>query len=200
MNYPEFYNQVENIQFFDPLAEFLGSFHDGKIEFSYKDIVKSAGHSCPTVAGAYLMCQQGLKILYPEQIPVRGQVKVEFKETLEEGVAGVIGSVFTHITGATDKSGFKGINGNYIRHSLMNFESSIKSSVRLSRIDYSKSIELFYNPGVIPASSEQQELFSLIMQNTASVEQKYRFGQLWQARVEKILCGPFWENGVLNML
>jgi hypothetical protein len=200
MNYPEFYNQVENIQIYDPLAEFLGSFSDGNIEFSYKDIVKAAGHSCPTVAGAYLMCQQGLNFLYPEQKPVRGQIQVEFKETLEEGVAGVIASVFTHITGATDKSGFKGINGNFIRHSLMNFGSSIQSSVSLTRIDKDKTVELFYNPAVIPASIEQQELMSLIMQNSASDELKVRFGQLWQARVEKILCGPFLDNGILTVL
>jgi len=200
MNYPEFFNQVENILLYDPLSQFLGSFTDGKIEYSYKDIVKSAGHSCPTVAGAYLMCQQGLKILYPEQIPVRGQITVDFKENLDEGVAGVIASVFTHITGATDRSGFKGINGNFIRHSLMNFDSPINSSVRLSRLDNGETVELLYNPGVIPASVEQQELISLIMQNRADEEQKALFGQLWQARVEKILCGPFMENGVLKIV
>lgn len=199
MVYPKFFDNIESIHMYDPLAEFLGCFSKGQIEFSYKDIVKAAGHSCPTVAGAYLMCQQGLKLLYPEQIPVRGQLKVEFKETLEEGVAGVIASVFTHITGATDTSGFKGINGQFTRHSLMDFGSPIQSSVRLSRIDNQTTVELLYSPHVIPASAEQQELIALIMQNSASEQQKICFGQLWQERVEKILCGSFFDNGILKV-
>ncbi|MFK5893370.1 MAG: hypothetical protein QM504_09150 [Pseudomonadota bacterium] len=199
MNYPEFFDSIAPIRLYDPLAEFLGSFSDGLIEFSYTDVVKAAGHSCPTVAGAYLMCQQGLTLLYPEQLPVRGQLKVEFKETLEEGVAGVTASVFTHITGATDKSGFKGINNNFIRHSLMAYECPITSSVRLSRIDNNKAIELVYNPQIIPASAEQQDLIQLILNNKASDEQKIRFACLWQVRVEKILCGSFFDNGILTI-
>jgi hypothetical protein len=200
VKYPEYFDKIETIRLYDPLAELLGSYNQGQIEFSYHDIVKAAGHSCPTVAGAYLMCMQGLKHLYPEKIPVRGQIKVEFKETIEEGVAGVIASVFTHITGATDKSGFKGINGNFIRHSLMAFESPITSSVRLSRIDNHNFIELLYQPHIIPVSTEQQELFKLIIKNKASDEEKKRFAHLWQNRVEKILCGPFFDNGILTIL
>ena len=39
----------------DPLARFLGAAEDGVIEYTYADTVKLAGHSCPTVASAYLM-------------------------------------------------------------------------------------------------------------------------------------------------
>jgi len=198
LNYPEFYERVEKIRLYDPLAQFLGSFNDGQIELSYSDIVKAAGHSCPTVAGAYLMCLEGLKILYPDSLPIRGQIRVEFKENMQDGVAGVIANVFSHITGATDKSGFKGINGNFVRHSLMRFDSSINASVTMMRLDTQQKIELSYNPHVIPAHDEQQELFPLIIQNQASEEQKIRFGQLWQERVEKILCGPVFDNGVLQ--
>jgi len=191
--------QVETITLFDPLAEFLGSFVDGRVEFSYLDIVKAAGHSCPTVAGAYLMCLHGLKVLYPEQIPVRGQIRIEFKEDLLDGVVGVIANVFSHITGATNKSGFKGINGQFIRHSLMAFNSHITSSVRLTRIDNQDSIELIYSPSLIPASQEQQDLFKLILLNKADAEQKQEFGRLWQERVVKILTAPVLENGILTV-
>jgi len=199
MNYPDFFEQVEKITLIDPLAEFLGSFHNGEVTFSYIDIVKAAGHSCPTVAGAYLMCLHGLKQLYPEQLPVRGQIQVEFKEPLDEGVAGVIANVFTQITGATDRSGFKGINGQFIRHSLMAFERPIRGSARLTRMDTQKSIEINYDPHSIPGSPEQQQLFPLILQNQASAEQKKRFGELWQARVEKILCSPAIQSGIITV-
>ena len=49
MIYPQFFNKIPTIKLQDDLASFLGAFEDGIIEFSYLDIVKSAGHSCPTV-------------------------------------------------------------------------------------------------------------------------------------------------------
>ena len=51
---------------------------DGIYEFSYLEIVKAAGHSCPTVAGAYLMTLEALKSLYAEQRAIRGDIKVSF--------------------------------------------------------------------------------------------------------------------------
>ncbi len=61
MQYPIFYDQVENIKLYDPLSDFLGAVDKGDIEITYLDCVKLAGHSCPTVAGAYLMALTGLK-------------------------------------------------------------------------------------------------------------------------------------------
>ena len=61
MNYPDFFNEVETIKLFDPLSKVLGSLNDGMVEFNYLDSVKAAGHSCPTVSGAYLMTSSALK-------------------------------------------------------------------------------------------------------------------------------------------
>ena len=187
MNYPSFFNEIETIKLKDDLSEFLGTFEDGIIEFSYLDIVKSAGHSCPTVAGAYLMAREGLKTLYENKIAKRGEIEVYFKEDLTEGVAGVIANVFTQITGATDKSGFKGIGGNFVRHSLMFFNSDIKSNVKLVRVDNKKSVEVYYDPSKIPANPKMQPLMQKIMANLANDEEKKLFGKLWQERVENIL-------------
>ena len=112
MSFPKFFDEVPGITTFDPLALTLGTVEDGIIKFRYTQIVKSAGHSCPTVAGAYLMTLKALDALYPDKPAVSGEIKVEFKEDMEDGVAGVIGNVISNITGATDKSGFKGLNGN----------------------------------------------------------------------------------------
>ena len=188
MNYPKFYDEVQSIKLYDPLSEFLGSFEDGKIEFNYIDIVKSAGHSCPTVAGAYMITLKALKALYPDTLAVRGEIKVEFKESLEDGVAGVISNVISNITGATDKSGFKGIGGKFARHSLMHFNTPINSNARFSRIDTGKSVEIFYNPSIISANPQMMPLMQKSMQGIASDEEKKSFGQMWQERVKKILC------------
>ena len=55
MDYPAFFDQVPRIALRDPLSAFLGAFAGGVVEYSCVDAVKLTGHSCPTVAGAYLM-------------------------------------------------------------------------------------------------------------------------------------------------
>ena len=190
MNYPEFFDTVEKVKLKDNLSLVLGAFSDGIIEFSYKDVVKSAGHSCPTVAGAYLLIKEGLKELYKNEVPIRGEIKVSFKEDLEDGVAGVISNVASQITGATTKSGFKGLNGKFARHSLMDFGSNIDSSIKLTRIDTNQSIELLYNPNSIMPHKDMQMLMKKVLTNSANSDEKVLFGQLWQERVEQILINP----------
>jgi hypothetical protein len=186
MNYPKFYDEVEAIKLQDPLSAILGTFEKGEYEIGYIDVVKSAGHSCPTVAGAYLITQKALEILYPEQRAVRGDIDVSFKENLEDGVAGVIGNVVSHITGATDKSGFKGLGGKFARHSLMHFGSDITSSARFTRVDTQESVEIVYDPSSVAASPEMMPLMKKMVSGEASNQEIAIFGNLWQERVEKI--------------
>ncbi len=188
MIYPDFFDKIETITLQDKLAGFLGSCENGIIEFSYLDIVKSAGHSCPTVTGAYLMACEGIKALYGTDMPQRGEIFVSFKEDSNEGVAGVIANVFTQITGATETLGFKGIGGNFQRHGLMKFNDNISSSIKLQRLDTGKEVEVIYNPSSIPGNPMQQELMQKIMQGIATPEEKLSFGKLWQQRVENIFA------------
>jgi len=188
MNYPEFFNTIETIKLQDPLSNLLGSFENGQVEFSYLDIVKSAGHSCPTVSGAYIMAMVGLKELYQEETPVRGEIFVAFKENDTDGVAGVIANVLTQITGATESLGFKGLNGNFARHDLMKFNADINSSIKLQRLDTGKTVELIYNPSQIAQDPQVGPLMQKIMQNNATQEETKLFGQLWQQRVEAIFA------------
>ncbi len=186
MSYPKFYDEVQTIRVKDPLSEVLGAFENGEYEFNYLDVVKSAGHSCPTVAGAYLITAEALKALYPDELAVRGNVKVEFKESLEEGVAGVIGNVVSQITGATDKSGFKGLAGKFARHSLMDFNARIDSSARFTRVDSGKSVDVIYNPSSIMPSPQMQPLMQKMMSGQAQPQEMKEFGELWQDRVKRI--------------
>ncbi|SFV58027.1 hypothetical protein MNB_SM-6-1168 [hydrothermal vent metagenome] len=186
MNYPEFFDKVESIKLQDPIADILGAFEHGVYEISYLEVVKAAGHSCPTVAGAYLMADAALKALYPDERAVRGNIKVEFAESLEEGVAGVIGNVISHITGATDKSGFKGLGGKFARHSLMHFDADISSSARFTRINTQKSVDVFYDPSSVAADPAMMPLMQKTMQGAASKEEMQQFGALWQERVQRI--------------
>ena len=186
MTYPEFFDTIESIKLEDKLASFLGSIEDGKVEFNYIDVVKSAGHSCPTVAGAYISVLEGLKVLYKDEVPIRGEIYVSFKENATEGVAGVIANVATHITGATTTSGFKGIGGEFIRHSLMEFDANIETSMKLQRLDNGACVEITYDPSSVLPHKLQQELMQKIMQGKASSDEKKEFGILWQDRVRRI--------------
>ena len=187
MTYPQFFNNIPTIKLQDDLAGLLGAFEDGIIEFSYLDVVKSAGHSCPTVLGAYLVTLRGLNALYENETIKRGNILVQFKENQTTGVAGVIGSVITNITGSTTTNGFKGLAGKYDRNNLMSFEKDINNaSVRFTRLDTSKSVDVFYNPSSVLPHSSMNSLMQKCIQGIASQEEKKEFGKLWQQRVEDI--------------
>ncbi|MBE0514548.1 FmdE family protein [Sulfurimonas sp.] len=186
MKYPEFFDTIDTIKVVDPLANILGAFEKGIYEFNYLEIVKASGHSCPTVAGAYITAYAGLKALYPNGPAVRGEIKVEFKESLEDGVAGVISNVISQITGATDKSGFKGLGGKFARHSLMHFDAKISSAVRFTRVDNGKSVEVYYDPSLVGGSPKMQQLMQKMMGGMANEAEIKEFGELWQDRVKRI--------------
>ncbi len=186
MGYPSFFDEVVTIKVQDPLSDLLGAFDNGEYEFTYLEVVKSAGHSCPTVAGAYLMTHAALEALYKGERAVRGNIKVAFKESIEDGVAGVIGNVVSQITGATDKSGFKGLAGRFARHSLMDFNADISSSARFTRIDTNESVDVVYNPSQIAPNPDMQPLMQKMMQGIATDNELQEFGALWQDRVNRI--------------
>lgn len=196
MKYPDFFNHVPRIQLVDPLSDFLGAFENGLVEFSYLDAVKLAGHSCPTIAGAYLLSYKALEALYPTGIASRGGVKVEMREDETEGVTGVMANVFTQITGATQNSGFKGIAGNYVRHGLLFYNAPIEGLVRFTRVDSGAFVELDYAPVVAPHPKQQALMQKIVMGNASELE-KQDFRLMWQDRVSKILIEHFNDPNVI---
>ena len=96
--FPGFYGQAPVITVRDPLADFLGAAAGGVFEYRYADAVRLAGHSCPTVASAFLMTRAALAALYGDDLPVRGDIRVDLAEAHDAGVAGVIASIATLIT------------------------------------------------------------------------------------------------------
>lgn len=187
MKYPRFFDEIEKIVIKDELADTLGAFEEGIMEFSYLDVVKSAGHSCPTVAGAYLMLKEGLKEF---DNPKRGEIEAYLKDDMSEGVTGVISNVIAQITGATFKSGFHGLAGKFDRRGLMNFEAKIDSSMRLKDRVSKKCVDLYYNPSTIQADPKMNELMQKVLSKSATNEEKKEFGLLWQMRVKEILNSP----------
>ncbi len=189
MNYPAYIDTVAPIVLRDPLADLLGTFADGDLEISYLEVVKSAGHSCPVVAGAYLMTQTALQALYEDETPVRGEIFVSFKNELSAGVTGVIASVISQITGATEVTGFKGLAGQFVRHGLMEFGADLgTAAVRFRRTDTGAQVNATYNPDSLPGDPQQQALKPRVIQGLATPEERQLFGELAQQRVADIFA------------
>ena len=127
-------------------------------------------------------------------------IKVEFKESETEGVAGVIGNAISNITGATRITGFKGLSGKFARHSLMDFDSKITSSARFTRIDTNESVDVFYNPSMVSGHPNTQSLMQKVMMGEANSEEKLEFGRLWQERVKAILVDNCDNENVIRVI
>ncbi len=183
MKYPTFFDKIEHIILKDELSEFLGTSEKGIIDISYLEIVKMAGHSCAVTSGSYLMTLIGLKELYNNELPQRGNIKVEIREQLTDGNTGVFGSVFSNITGATTNTGFGGLGNKFNRRNLMFYGANIKGNVKFTRLDTNKSVELIYNPHTIVTPGD-------IMQSAfgpnATEESQKAFPAKWQEMVKTI--------------
>jgi len=186
MKFPEYFKDIESIVLFDELAMFLGAPENGNYKIHYEEIVKMAGHSCATVAGAYLMTLKGLKALYKNEIPKRGEIRVDVRDRSEEGSVGVSASVFTNITGAAGNLGFAGINGKYTRRNLLSFNANIDGFVRFTRIDTGQSVEVYYNPANVVHPGN---IMMSAIGPQATAESKKSFPYRW-----KEMIGVIFEN------
>ena len=187
MNHPDFFDAVPKISLYDPLAEFLGATKDGILQYSYFDAVRLAGHSCPTVAAAYWSTCKALAFLYPDEMPVRGEIRVEFSQDSSSGVTGVIANVVSMLTGATSDNGFKGISGRYDRRNRLSFGVEMPVEMRFTRLDTNQAVQIATNLKLVPASPRLPGLIASCISNIATSEEIAEFRQLWQARVRSIL-------------
>lgn len=187
MAFPDFFAEIAPIILRDPLAELLGAASDGLIEYRFADAVKLAGHSCPTVAGAWLMTTRGLRALYGDAVPVRGELLAALPEAAEVGVSGVIASVVTLLTGATGEQGFKGLAGRHARNGLLRFGVNGCGSLRLTRRDTQATVVCNLHLEQVPPDPQMGPLLYAVLDGSASGEQQHRFGQLWQQRVKRLL-------------
>lgn len=187
MSFPAFFEQVPALHATDPLAALLGAADAGRIVYRYADAVRLAGHSCPTVAGAWLMASQALRRLFHEATPVRGAIRVELREARAAGTSGVVANVFSLLTGAGDEGGFKGLNGRFARRGLIYFGVAIQGDARFTRLDTGAMVELAYDPSRVPPDPAMPPLMQKVMSGQADAAEQAEFGRLWQDRVRRLL-------------
>ncbi|HMN20622.1 MAG TPA: hypothetical protein PKA16_04430 [Ottowia sp.] len=186
-DFPSFYADAPSITLRDPLAQFLGAAREGLMHYHYVDAVRLAGHSCPTVAGTWLMTLHALRALYDDELPVRGEIEVYMADARDAGATGVMASVAQLVTGAAPETGFHGIGGRFGRNELLRYEQPVPGAMGFRRRDTGMAVQVELNASVVPWPSEMRGLIPLAVGGQASPEQLQRFGALWQDRVRKML-------------
>lgn len=186
--FPDFFTQAPVIVVRDPLADFLGAAADGVLEYRYVDAVRLAGHSCPTVAAAFLMLRTALTSLYGTTLPVRGEIRVDLAEAHDAGVTGVIASIVTLITGATTDTGFPGLAGQFNRRNKLFFAQPLAhGELRCTRLDSGASVEVAADLSRVPGAPLTGELMRACLIGQASAAERKEFQALWQDRVRRLL-------------
>lgn len=174
----------------DPLADLLGAAAGGAFDYTYADAVRLAGHSCPTVAGAWLMLAAGLARLYPGETPVRGAIAVQMRDSLGQGTTGVVASIATLVTGAAGEAGFGGIGAGrlHARRGLLRFDAPIDGVMGLRRVDTGAGVVLDIDLSLAPPDPAMPALMAQATAAGADTAVRERFGALWQDRVRRLMA------------
>jgi len=188
VNFPDFYEQAPVVRTRDPFADMLGAARDGMIEYRYADAVRLAGHSCPTVAGAYLMGRAALAALYPDGPAERGGIAVHMPAPEHEGTTGVMAQVLTLLTGAASDNGFHGIQGRFKRKGLLSFAGQREGdAIKFTRLDTGATVMVSLNVSPVPGDPAQGMRMAAILQDRADNSQRTAFANAWQDRVRRLL-------------
>jgi len=189
MTFPSFFAQAPHLKVRDPLAAFLGASEDGILDYSYEDAVRLAGHSCPAVAGAYLMVINSLSYLYEDELPERGGVEVLMRDERDQGTTGVLASVVTLLTGATAETGFQGIGPahRFARRDLLRFGADIDGVMALRRRDTGQGVVVDIDTGAVPHAQEMASVMPRAVSGQADEAGLSSFAALWQDRVRRML-------------
>lgn len=184
---------VEPIRIRDPVAEALAVLEPGDpFVVTYHDVVKAAGHSCPTASGAYRITQLGLDALYPDDLPVRSEIEVLAAGPRDDATYGVMGRLISNVTGAAQEDGFGGLAGGLgNRQNMLTFDAfdpdSADPTFRFRRTDTDKTVEVTYHVGDVPDGGPALGNLQQIIDGTASEQDRELFAEAWHGRVRAVL-------------
>ena len=200
MNFPDFYQLAPVVRTYDSFAEMLGAAQNGVLEYHYGDAVRLAGHSCPTVAGAFLIGRAALSELYPDGLAERGNIAVHVPAPEDEGTMGVMAQVLTLLTGAASDNGFQGLRGRFKRKGLLTYAEQHEGDAFIfKRIDNNTSVAVTLDVSWVPADPAQGERMMAILQDCAGESQQTAFAEAWQERVRRLLLEFSDDPRVVNV-
>ena len=185
------HEDVEPIRIRDPVAEALTVLEPGDpFVIRYADVVKAAGHSCPTASGAYRITQLGLDALYPENYPVRGEIEVTAGGPKDDPAYGVMSRLVSYVTGAAEEDGFGGLAGGHGgRRDLLRFDEfeADGPTFAFARTDTDRSVRVTYHAADVPDAGPAARYLQDLIDGTATDAEREAFCEAWHGRVEQIL-------------
>ncbi|MFC7045781.1 FmdE family protein [Halobacteriaceae archaeon GCM10025711] len=183
-------HDVDPIRVRDPVAEALGVLDPGDpFVVTYRDVVKAAGHSCPTAAGSYRMTQLAFDELYPDELPVRSQVAVVAGGPKDDIKYGVTAQLISYVTGAAEEDGFGGLAGGYGgRADLLSFDPIEGEGVTFAfgRTDTGDAVEVTYDVPSVPDIGPAAQHLEAIVEESATDEDRTAFQEAWHSRVAAV--------------
>jgi hypothetical protein len=187
------YTDIEPIRLRDPVAEALAVLEPGDpFVVTYRDVVKIAGHSCPTAAGAYRIVTDGLEALYPDELPVRGEVAVLAGGPRTDPSYGVTSRLISYVTGAAGEDGFGGLAGGHGgRTDLLRFGAIGTEGItyEFTRTDTDQTVRVTYDTSKIPDAGPATRHLPSLIDGEATADERAAFAEAWHGRVERILRG-----------
>lgn len=187
------YETVDPIRIRDPVAEALTVLEPGEpFVISYADVVKAAGHSCPTASGAFRIAQLGLAGLYPgpDEYPVRGDVEVTAGGPKADATYGVMSRIVSYVTGAAEEDGFGGLAGGCgdRRHHLhFGDADAAEPTFTFERTDTDDAVRVTYHVGDVPGAGPVTQYLESLIDGTATDEERATFAEAWHGRVSTVL-------------
>ena len=185
------YENVEPIRVRDPVAEALTVLDPGEpFVIDYANVVKTAGHSCPTASGAYRITQLGLDALYPNKHPVRGEIEVTAGGPKDDPTYGVMSRIVSYVTGAAEEDGFGGLAGGYGgRSELLHFDDleAEGPTFVFTRTDTGRSVQVTYHVSDVPNAGPPTQYLPKLIEETATIEEREAFSETWHGRVRRVL-------------
>jgi hypothetical protein len=183
---------TEPIRIRDPVAEALAVLEPREpFVFGYDDVVKQAGHSCPTAAGSFRVVQVGLDELYPDEHPIRGDIAVQVAGRKEDGAYGVMSRIVSYLTGAAEEDGFGGLaDGHGARNDLMEFDAVDERdgpTFVFERTDTGEGVEVVYHVADVPEAGPGVKHLDKMVEGTATADQREEFRRDWHDRVRTVL-------------
>jgi hypothetical protein len=139
----------------EPFAEFLqGTPDETSFDLSLLDVVRFAGHACPSMVGAFLISQRVVRELFPDTgVCVRGEIRIEIPAGANQGATGPIANVFGFIFGAWEDTGFGGLNGGrFARRGLLRFNVADipPGTYRFRNERTGAGVDIVYDPNAAP--------------------------------------------------
>lgn len=169
---------------YEPFAEFLmAGQEEYQFSISLLDVVRFAGHACPSMVGAFLISQRAIQELFPEtNTCIRGQVAIEIPTSSDQGATGPIANVFSMIFGAWEKVGFGGLQGKFVRRGLLKFsaEGVPQGVFRFHNLLTGAKVDISYHP------SKADVKVDMIKPDTENLP----FQKMWRMKITAILQAP----------